>query len=203
MTMDRSEQHPDDERLAALVDTRPLDEADASVRAHVATCAQCASVVDELSALRAALAELPDVVPPRPMRLLPPVEQRRRGWLAIAARRLFAPALVGGLALGVVGGAGSLATLGSMMGASAGAAPQREVAAPAAAPSAADQGQSLDTSSHGAASSERPEPQSFNALRAPGSGAPEPIIWPLLLVAGLALIGVALLLRYVVQPRAA
>jgi hypothetical protein len=201
MTMDRSEQHPDDERLAALVDADPVDAADAAVRTHVAACSRCSSVLDELSAMRSALADLPDLVPSRPMRLVPPVAEPRRSWLGTAARRLFAPVMVGGLALGVVGGAGSLSTLGSMMGASAGAAPQREVAQPAQ-PSAADQGQSLDTSSHGDATSDRPEPESFNAFRAPGSGAPEPIVWPLLLVVGLLLVGVALLLRFVVQPRA-
>lgn len=195
--MDRSQQHPDDEQLAALVD----GETPGAVREHVDGCARCAAVVDDLSALRAALVELPDLAPSRPLRLLPPVDEPPRSWLGIAARRLFAPALVGGLALGVVGGAGSLSMLGGMMGAGGAAAPQREVAQPAAQPSAADRGETLDASSQGGASTERPAPATFNAIRSPGSGAAQ-VVWPLLLVAGLLLVSGALLLRFVVEPRA-
>lgn len=193
--MEHPERHPDDERLAALVDA----EADTSLREHVATCERCRALVADLRTLRTALADLPDIAPSRPMRLLPAVDEPRRSRVGGVARRLFAPALIGGLALGVVGGAGSLSTLGEMMAASGAAAPLREVAAP----SAGDQGKSLDSASHGGATAtQRPEPESFNAFKAPSSDVPAPIVWPLLLVAGLVLIGLALILRFVVQPRA-
>ena len=41
---------------------------------HVASCLRCTDTVAELGALRAALAEMPDLQPHRPLQLLPPVE---------------------------------------------------------------------------------------------------------------------------------
>ena len=97
--------HPDDERLSALASGEADAAADASLTGHVATCARCTDLVDELGALRASLAELPDVAPPRPLRLLPSVDagasraDRVGGW----ARRFFAPVLTAGAALALVG----------------------------------------------------------------------------------------------------
>ena len=41
--------------------------------AHLTACDRCRPLVDELSLLRGALAELPDLAPSRPLRLIPPV----------------------------------------------------------------------------------------------------------------------------------
>lgn len=103
--------HPDDERLSALASGDTDATADASLTGHVSTCTRCTDLVNELGALRASLAELPDVAPSRPLRLLPPVEadaspaDRLGGW----ARRFFAPALTAGAALALVGLVGTTA----------------------------------------------------------------------------------------------
>jgi hypothetical protein len=96
--------HPDDERLAAYAggDRDALD--DASLASHVATCGRCGPMVDELSFLVGSLAELPDLAPSRPLRLIPPVwdaapPASARSWL----RRLTAPAMAAGAALFLVG----------------------------------------------------------------------------------------------------
>ena len=121
--------HPDDERLSALASSDPEAAADAVLTEHVATCIRCTDTVAELGALRASLAELPDLQPHRPLQLLPPVADtparadRVGGW----ARRFFAPMLTAGAALALVGLVGTtVPILGS--GAS-GAAAQSEAAA--------------------------------------------------------------------------
>lgn len=96
--------HPDDERLSALASRDDDAIADAAMASHVTACARCTDLVDELGALRMSLAELPDLKPPRPLRLLPaeadaPVAAGAAGWI----RRLFAPALTVGAALAMVG----------------------------------------------------------------------------------------------------
>ncbi|HEX6473638.1 MAG TPA: hypothetical protein VF114_00960 [Candidatus Limnocylindria bacterium] len=99
--------HPDDERLAALAGDDPEVASDAALRAHVDSCDRCGPMVRELGLLRSALAELPDMVPPRPLQLLPPVAEpeaaARGGWLG----RLAAPAMAAGLVLVVVGAIGT------------------------------------------------------------------------------------------------
>ena len=133
--------HPDDERLSALAARDADATADASLSAHVASCIRCTELVDELGALRLALADLPDLKPSRPLQLVPPVEadhavDRLGGW----ARRFFAPVLVSGAALvlvGVVGTAGP--AFSGMASSQAGAAPsaaQQEMAAASEAPAA-------------------------------------------------------------------
>jgi hypothetical protein len=106
MTMS-SEFHPDDERLAALAGDDPDAQADRALREHVAACTSCGSAVEELHQLRIALGELPDLVPSRPLRLLPPVPEPvaagRTRWL----RRLMAPVAAAGLVMALVGGAGT------------------------------------------------------------------------------------------------
>ena len=96
--------HPDDERLSALASRDTDAIADAGLTTHVASCIRCTELVDELGALRLALADLPDLQPSRPLQLVPPVEadhavDRLGGW----ARRFFAPVLVSGAALVLVG----------------------------------------------------------------------------------------------------
>jgi hypothetical protein len=110
MTMHDSP-HPDDERLAAYAggDRDALD--DSSLSSHVATCDRCGPLVDELSFLVSSLAELPDLAPSRPLRLIPPVwdatpTSAPQSWL----RRLTAPAMAAGAALFLVGVVGIGAT---------------------------------------------------------------------------------------------
>ena len=114
--------HPDDERLAALAGADPDVVADAELRAHVTSCARCTDFLDEIATLRTALAELPDLVPSRPLQLLPPVAEPRAAggsW----QRRLAAPIMAGGFGLVLVGAIG---TSGVLNGASAGAAPDMQ-----------------------------------------------------------------------------
>jgi len=96
--------HPDDERLSALASRDDDATSNAALTSHVSTCVRCTETITELGALRASLAELPDLVPSRPLRLLPPVADApavgtQRGWI----RRLFAPAMTAGAALAMVG----------------------------------------------------------------------------------------------------
>jgi hypothetical protein len=115
--------HPHDERLSALASRETDATADAALTAHVAACVRCTGLVDELASLHAVLADLPDLAPPRPLRLLPPVEpapaaaaDRLGGW----ARRFFAPVLASGAALALVGTIGTAAP--ALQGQSAGSA---------------------------------------------------------------------------------
>lgn len=105
--------HPDPERLAALAGADPDALADRALGAHVATCESCAPQVRDLTALRAALAELPDLAPSRPLRLLPPVAEpvTSSGWHT-AFRRAFAPLAVAGMVLLLVGSVGATGVLG-------------------------------------------------------------------------------------------
>ena len=128
--------HPDDERLSALASRDTDATADAGLMEHVASCARCTELVDELGSLRMALAELPDLAPSRPLRLVPAAEDDRSpdrlgGW----ARRFFAPLLASGAALALVGVIGTAAPSLGGFGAASGVAPiaQEEAAeAPAA-----------------------------------------------------------------------
>ncbi len=219
MTMEPNH-HPDDERLAAFAGGEP----DVELRLHVRECARCRSVVDELAMLRAALAELPDLAPARPLQLLPPVAEpvpsavdRLAGW----TRRAFMPLLAAGFGLAIVG---SVGTVGSNFnfGFSAGAAP---VAAPAnlgasganfggaAAPTPSAKSDSNAPGVAGQAATASPQSgRAEDASRSPGAeprvallpAAPEAprSLWPMILFAGVALIVGTLLLRWVVQPRA-
>ena len=117
-----NQDHPDDESLSALAagDTDALN--DVASSAHIASCDRCAGVVAELRVMRSALAEMPDVAPHRPLRLLPPVEADSPGTvdrLGQWAKRLFAPALTAGAALAMVGMVGT--ALPGLSGAQSGA----------------------------------------------------------------------------------
>jgi len=118
--------HPDDERLSALAAGDTDASGDASLTTHVTTCDRCAGVVRELGVLTAALADLPDVAPHRPLRLIPPVDGdavSAPDSLGQWARRLFAPVLTAGAALAMVGMVGTaLPTLGGMGSQGAGGA---------------------------------------------------------------------------------
>lgn len=102
--------HPDDERLSALASRDDDATTDAALTSHVSTCVRCTETLTELGALRASLAELPDLAPSRPLRLLPPVTDAPAaasagGWI----RRLFAPVMTAGAALAMVGLVGTAA----------------------------------------------------------------------------------------------
>jgi hypothetical protein len=107
--------HPDPELLAALAGADPEAQSDHQLVTHVTSCATCGSQVRDMSALRTALAELPDLVPSRPLQLVPPVPEPApstgAGW-RITFRRAFAPLAVAGMVLLLIGGVGATGALG-------------------------------------------------------------------------------------------
>ena len=227
MTMPNSP-HPDDERLAAYADADRDVVDDRSLREHLAGCARCSDLVADLTSLRSALAELPDIAPSRPLRLLPPapVVTPSRGGLP-RLRWLVAPTIAAGIGLVLVGGVGTAGLFGQSAGAfftareaaagSPGAPSARQQ--PAAASSSTDlMDRGNPSAAFGGATSPVPAPTSAAASpsRVPvtvGQGGDKstnrettPTVpsttWLLLLVAGLALIVVGLILRFSLQPRA-
>ena len=113
MTMN-SVAHPDQERLSALAGADADALADRGLTDHVAGCAICEREVHDLITLRAALAELPDLAPSRPLQYVPPVvaPAPQAGW-RVAFRRAFAPVAVAGMVLLLVGGIGATGSLGA------------------------------------------------------------------------------------------
>jgi hypothetical protein len=225
MTM-KPDHHPDEERLAAFAGGEP----DVELRLHIRDCAQCQSIVDELTMLRAALAELPDLAPSRPLRLLPEVPARQpaaaerlAGW----TRRAFAPLLAAGFGLAIVGSLGTVGStfnMGSAGAAPAGAfygnaaasgAPAGITSAPGVEPGASGGGAEAAagrSSSPSAADSASSSPETASSatsspeparavFETPPASPPRPL-WPMVLFAGVALIIATLLLRWIVQPRA-
>lgn len=187
--------HPDDERLAALAGSDPEAAGDSALSAHMDACAQCSNVVRELHLLQAALGELPDLAPSRPLQLIPAVADTAppRTWL----RRLFAPVLVTGSGLVLVGaigllGSGAPATPSaanfdrSLTGGEAAASPENDSAGPAAPATAS--------------ATEAPRSGTDAYAETPGGFSPNLAL--LAVVAGFLLIGAAATLRYVVVPRA-
>ena len=217
--------HPDDERLSALASGDDDATTDAALSSHVTTCDRCTGLVDELGVLRASLAELPDLEPSRPLRLLPPAaEPAGEAGIGAWVRRLFAPALTAGAALAMVGligtaspalqglasGGGDSAT-GEVTGAGADYAAEsmHDAAseAPAGAsdeanPSAAIQ-EFGETDGRSAAeeASAAPLVAEDDASRATGLPA-ERSPWPMVLFSGVALMVGAALLRWILVPRA-
>ena len=218
--------HPDDERLSALASHDDDAIADASLSSHVDSCDRCTELVAELGLLRASLAELPDVAPSRPLRLLPPVAEpvpgaadRLGGWV----RRFFAPALAAGAALAMVGLVGTAAP--ALEGMASGEAQDAAIEAadadsaaqrlseegggePAAEPgplSVTDQPGEED----GAAGVDAFEYGGDEAAddRAAGSSPLQDLPaerspWPMVLFTGVAVVVATLLLRWILVPRA-
>lgn len=214
--------HPADERLAAFADRDP-EATEPAIAEHVASCARCTGTVDELMGLQTALAAMPDIAPSRPLQLVPPVEDlspaadRAGSWV----RRLFGPILVTGAAVALVGAVGTTAPIlddmasgaGSGQGDSAwlestaagapadgGGAELVEPAASAARDSAASAeadplvaGEDGGTDFQESGSDEGTIASRLATERSP---------WPMVLFAGIALIIGALLLRWVLVPRA-
>ena len=241
--------HPDDERLSALASHDADAAADTKLTSHVSSCDRCAALVNELGALRAVLADLPDVAPSRPLRLLPPVEEapassvdRLGGW----ARRFFAPVLASGAALALVGAIGTAgpaftgqASAPSSADSAAGGAPAAEEFAAQSAVSEPELGvlsgsptEEATRNAADAAAAPAPTEPAPGAEEAPApsveqspgdgstlsaedddsaSGAERPVEqlaverspWPMILFAGVALMVGALLLRWILVPRAA
>ena len=212
--------HPEEERLSALAsnDTDAID--DRSLTDHVDACVRCTELVTELGALRAELAELPDLAPSRPLQLVPAVEgdasspDRVGGW----ARRLFAPFLFAGATLAFVGLVGTALPAFSGM-ASSGAAPLSDGALSAPSAAAAEggggeaapseeftRGQGDGASAPAAEPGSSPDYGFFGADDGAGTSAlsadVERSIWPMVLFAGVALIIAALLMRWILAPRA-
>ena len=204
--------HPGDELLSALASRDADAIIDATLKTHVSACDRCTTLVDELSALGLALSELPDLVPSRPLQLLPPVKpvhaaDRFGGW----ARRFFAPVLAAGVALAMVGTIGTAAPV--LDGAASG--PDADGAAPAAQENAAA---SFGAASGGVAAEDSGEPRA--AMATDGTDdystlgslddreesrfalAEERSPWPMVLFAGIALIVAAALMRWILAPRA-
>jgi len=219
--------HPDPERLSALASGDTDATADASLSAHVSTCVRCTSLVDELGALRMSLAELPDLRPHRPLRLLPEVVEapssvdRLGGW----ARRFFAPVLTAGAALAMVGLIGTtVPALENLSGAQPGAvgASQQTEDAGAEPDAARAEGTDDDTfagvsdGGESATESGAAVPLQSGAVRLstgnePGDGdsagqldrtsSAERSPWPMVLFTGVALMVAAGLLRWILAPR--
>lgn len=111
--------HPSDERLSALAGADPDALADRPMRDHVASCTRCRELTEELSVLRSALAELPDLAPPTGFRAWVPqpraVEAPRHGFrerFLETLRRATAPAMLAGASLAIVGAVGVSGLLG-------------------------------------------------------------------------------------------
>jgi len=224
--------HPEDERLSALASRDAEATEDAALTSHVASCARCADLVAELGALRMALAELPDLEPPRPLQLLPPASSEPAGeGIGAWVRRLFAPAMTAGAAVAMVGLIGTAAPAlsgmasgpfqdsGTELGSDAGrdmdgagdggeAAEQSEAGAPAAA---GEDSAYADATAAGRPSVEEQadtltdEDAAEDRSRVEQFGRELPAErspWPMVLFTGLALMVAAALLRWILVPRA-
>lgn len=220
--------HPDDERLSALAAHDDDAAADTSLVSHVTTCPRCTETVAELGALRASLAELPDLAPHRPLRLLPPVADApgstgAMGWV----RRLFAPAMTAGAAIAMVGLVGTagpmfqgMASSGADSALEAGTGEQ-DSASPLAEVLRSSEGAQQPETDGGAPAAAQGSPeaspddhagQPLEESAAPGpadsdgtnrgSLPAERSPWPMVLFTGVVLmVGVALL-RWILVPRA-
>lgn len=227
-----STNHPDDERLSALASRDAVATEDSALTAHVEACDRCTSLVGELSAIRAALAGLPDLAPRRSLRLVPEVSsdagaERAGSWV----RRIFGPVMAAGATMALVGLVGTAGPLFSGMAASGGAAPsaaqEAEMSAElfssggqpaAAAPSpdrlAGESGEDhgfTDEGSQSAAMSPAAR-DSADDGGARSSSAQEQVAdlatgaerspWPMVLFGGVALMIGVALLRWILAPRA-
>jgi hypothetical protein len=201
--------HPDDERLSALAARDDDAVADDALQAHTDRCDRCTELVIELSALRASLADLPDLLPARPLQLLPPVPDptppatdRLGAWV----RRLFAPMVTAGAALALVGlvGTASPATQPTFGGADA------QVDIPAADGADGESVDTLGTDGWEVDEAEQGEDRSGEATEengrlettSTGDLPAERSPWPMVLFTGVAVLIGALMLRWILVPRA-
>ena len=214
--------HPDDERLSALASHDEDATRDGTLTSHVTECVRCTGLVSELGALRLSLADLPDLQPSRPLQLLPPVAEApgTADGLVAWVRRAFAPVVTAGAALALVGIVGT--AMPALDGMAAGGATSAEAdnaldggqeafrASEAAAPVNAPAGEAAASDAVGAAGSdgrtasadESPPAEEDTsepfAAQVPATRSP----WPMVLFTGVALVVAAVLLRWIVVPRA-
>lgn len=227
MTMQHAS-HPDDERLAAYAGGDRDAAGDPSLIAHVSSCERCGPMVDELAGLRNALAELPDLVPSRPLRLVPPVlaAPAPRSTPLVWLRRLAGPAMAAGAGLVLIGaiGVGATSGIGSFFGQATGGlfqnvgdnlqgagAPEGEATGsdnayvPGAYNSSTPPGETKGVTDSGRSSAETsPSPVPVDAGPTEdlnGGSSPEQP-WLTLLIAGVALFGTSAVLRFSISPRA-
>jgi hypothetical protein len=221
MTMDP--QHPLDERLAAYADGDADVLTDGTLRAHVAACERCALVVRDLGALRSALADLPDLVPSRPLRFVPPVEAPAAASTGFAGlvRRLFAPALVAGAVLVVAGSVGMAApTATALLSGKAGAAAASDMSNDSSAEGVTAGQASPPGNAYGPGSPSRaggdsgvPVPQAGGGSSVPLSGGASgrddsgatpsaPMPWLAVTIIGAAIVIASLIVRWTVLPAA-
>jgi hypothetical protein len=228
MTMQST--HPDDELLAAYAGGDRDALADASLAAHLASCDRCRPLVDELTILRGALAQLPDLAPSRRLRLIPPIPEpvrpvSRGSWL----RRLTAPAMAAGAGLVLVGAIGIGASGGAIglfsKAGSLDAAHSPSVSDVGGFPVTGGMSPSLTPQDNTAGS---PEAFGSDVPRSPSSAAPQPTTrqpsptdaggrnayegagssggpeqpWLTLLIAGAGLFVISTALRFSLSPRA-
>lgn len=188
------------ERLAALAGDDPDLLGDVAARLHIAACERCAVVVHELRLMRTALSELPDLTPPRPLRLLPAAAVPVRGGIGGALRRAFAPALVAGAALVLVGAIGVTDLPGRFLGGTASSAAAPVTGDRLAAPSAAAIPAPADGAFLGSPTPELRGMVGVNPSEPSTPGAAEP--WFAVLLIGVAIMLSAAAARWLVQPRA-
>ena len=125
--------HPDDELLARFADADPEALGDSALSGHIHGCDRCRDLVDDLRGLSLALRAMPDpgLVPPRPLRILPPVEPRPATLadrVGAVIRGAFAPVMTVGAALALVGVVGTSGIAASFPGAASGPAAQEAAA---------------------------------------------------------------------------
>ena len=221
MTMQNSP-HPDDERLAAYAGGDSDALADQPLVSHLTACDRCRPLVDELSLLHAALAELPDLAPSRPLRLIPPVPAAVPAGGSSWLRRLTAPAMAAGAGLVLVGaiGIGASGALTFFSNAASGPAAQEADAsdreygqvpgagAPSRAPDdtrgSAGFESSVEPATMGSSqpAAATPSPDAAEPTdQLTGSPSPEQP-WLTLLIAGVGLFGISTVLRFSLSPRA-
>lgn len=204
MTM-KPNQHPDDERLSALAGADAEALGDLALSGHVDGCHQCGLVVAELRAVRGALATMPDLAPPRPLRLLGAATPERPDRLGGLARRLFAPALTAGAAIALAGVVGTMGDLGVLPGPQSGDSAAQQEAEERDAAGAPDPAASQLLSSEPGADEygvttgggEGDEQESLVA----DSDLTERSPWPMVAFAGAAIAAAAIILRWILAAR--
>ncbi len=213
MTMQNAP-HPDDELLAAFAGADRDALADPALTDHLAGCDRCSRIVEELSVLRSALSELPDLTPSRPLQLLPPVPEPAQRGASAWLRRLVAPVVATGAGLLLIGAVGTAGLLGRVsLFSAAGASPGRETSAtdsafgPVANPPASPGSQGTGSLAAGSPSGS-PRQRAVDDTTGKGTdggppAAPAPAApWNVLLIAGAGFVLTGVLLRYSLEPRA-
>ena len=231
MTM-YSDSHPDDLRLSAYAAGDAESTSDRALATHLAACLRCTAIVSDLNLLRGALADLPDVAPSRPLRLIPPVaapSARRDGPLDWV-RRLAAPAMAAGAGLVLIGAVGASGLVGGISrdlgfaAAAASAGDTNEAGAPHSSPAQPAPGVGGANPSYVPARSLSGEVYTTRSEtpRSLGSASPSPASsaeaakdgsfgaldrsteqpWLTLLIAGVALFAVSAVLRFSITPGA-